>query len=353
MNAKKNQKVAGKKWEEIRGPLLTRGEVLYRLREYPDVYEEFLGLTEEFQEELIAFAMGVRGAKMTYDPFFKHIFNPIYRPEYLEDFLGACFNEEVEILEILPNESKRITEESSPLVADLLVRLKSGAIVNVEIQRIGYYFPGARCACYSSDLVMRQYSQIRAQRRKEKKRFSYGDVKKVYTIVLMQRSTREFHELPDEYLHYAKQTFKSGLKMDLLQEYLLVPLDIFLKLPHNEISRLEAWLYFIASDKISDIKKVCDAYPEFCELYKEVFEFRYQPKELVSMFSEALRILDQDTVQYMIDDMKRELEEQAVQLEEQAVQLEEKEAQLEEKESELEKLRMELAQLRKKTKDIV
>lgn len=165
----------------------------------------------------------------------------------------------------------------------------------MEIQRIGYYFPGARCACYSSDLVMRQYSQIRAQRRKEKKRFSYGDVKKVYTIVLMQKSTREFHELPDEYL--------------------LVPLDIFLKLPHNEISRPEAWLYFIASDKISDIRKVCDAYPEFCELYKEVFEFRYQPKELVSMFSEALRILDQDTVQYMIDDMKRELEEKDAEIE--------------------------------------
>ena len=48
---------------------------------------------------------------------------------------------------------------------------------------------------------------------------------------------------------------------------LLVPLDIFLKLPHNEINRLEAWLYFIASDKMEDIKKVCDASPEFCELY--------------------------------------------------------------------------------------
>ena len=329
MNAKEYRNTAAKDWEEIRGPILTRGEVLLRLQEYPDVHEQFLELTEEFQEELIAFAMGVQSAKMTYDPFFKHIFNPTEHPEYLEDFLGSCFGEEVEILEILPNESKRITEESSLLVADLLVRLKSGAIVNVEIQRIGYYFPGARCACYSSDLVMRQYSQIRAQRRKEKKRFSYGDVKKVYTIVLMQKSTREFHELPDEYLHYAKQTFKTGLKMDLLQEYLLVPLDIFLKLPHNEISRLEAWLYFIASDQMSDIKKVCDTYPEFCELYREVFQFRYHPKELVSMFSEALRILDQDTVQYMIDDMKRELEEQAAQLEEKTAQLEEKDAEIE------------------------
>jgi len=344
MNAKERKTAVGMKWEEVCGPILSRNEVLRRIQEYPEVYEQFLELSEEFQEELIAFSMGVQGAKMTYDPFFKHVFNPTDHPEYLEDFLSACFQEKVEILEILPNESKWLTEESSLLVADLLVRLKSGTIVNVEIQRIGYYFPGARCACYSSDLVMRQYSQIRAQRRKEKKRFSYGDVKKVYTIVLMQKSTREFHELPDEYLHYAKQTFKSGLKMDLLQEYLLVPLDIFLKLPHNEISRLEAWLYFIASDQITDIKKVCETYPEFCEIYKEVFEFRYQPKELVSMFSEALRILDQDTVQYMIDDMKREIEEQAS-------QLEKKEAQLEEKEAEIERLKAELTLLKQKNKE--
>ena len=33
---------------------------------------------------------------------------------------------------------------------DILVRLASGALVNVEIQRVGYLFPGARCTCYST-----------------------------------------------------------------------------------------------------------------------------------------------------------------------------------------------------------
>ena len=302
-------------FEEIRGPLMTREEVFCRLREHPDVYQSFLRLTKEFQEELVAFAMGVQGAKLTYDPFFKHALDPIRVPERVESFLSECFGEEVEILEVFPNESPRITEDSSFLIADLLVRLKSGALVNVEIQRIGYYFPGARCACYSSDLVMRQYSMVRERCRREDKRFSYGDIQKVYTIVLMHRSTGEFWKLPNEYLHYAKQTFKTGLKMDLLQEYLLVPLDIFLNLPHNNINKLEAWLYFIASDKIEDIQKVCDTYPEFQELYREVFRFRYHPKELVSMFSEALRILDQNTIQYMIDDMKKQIEEQKQELE--------------------------------------
>lgn len=46
------------------------------------------------------------------------------------------------------------------------------------------------------------------------------------------------------------------------------------------------------------------------------------------MFSEALRILDQDTVQYMIDDMKRELEEKDAQLEANAAEIERLKAEL-------------------------
>lgn len=328
-------------WEEISGPPLTREEVLGRIRDLPDVYHQFLNLTTEIREELVAFSMGVQGAKMTYDPFFKHVFDPIEAPERLEDFIGQCLGEEVEILEVIPNESRRLTAESSFLIADLVVQLKSGALVNVEIQRTGYYFPGARCACYSSDLVMRQYAKVRSQRNREKKPFSYGDIKKVYTIVLMHRSTEEFHAIPNEYLHYAKQTFKSGLQMDLLQEYLLVPLDIFLKIPHNKLSKLDAWLYFIGSDKIEDIQKVCEAYPEFQLLYREVFRFRYHPKELVEMFSEALRILDKATEQYMVDDFRKRAEEAQREAEEAKKGAEEARKEAEEAKKELEQARRE------------
>ena len=168
----------------------------------------------------------------------------------------------------------RLSEEGSLLVMDILIRLESGALVNVEIQLVGYLFPGARCACYSSDLVMRQYSQVRSLRKKEGRKFSYHDVKNVYTIVLIQKSTAEFHQFPEEYLHYAKQTFNTGLKLDLLQKYLLIPLDIFLESHHNISKKLDAWLYFIASDRPEDIQDVLKAYPEFSELYREVFAFR-------------------------------------------------------------------------------
>lgn len=292
---------------DVFGPSQTRQEVLEAVSQTPDVQEAYSRLSEELKEEFLCFCMGVQGMKITYDPIFKAVFDPEEKPERLEEFLSLCLGEHVKILQVLPNESKRLTEEGSLLVMDILIRLESGALVNVEIQRVGYLFPGARCACYSSDLVMRQYSQVRALRREEGKKFSYHDIKRVYTIVLIQKSTEEFHQFPEEYLHYAKQTFNTGLKLDLLQEYLLIPLDIFLENHQNISKKLDAWLYFIASDRPEDIQNVLEAYPEFRELYREVFTFRAKKEELVSMYSEALRILDANTTQYMIEIQQEEI----------------------------------------------
>ena len=43
---------------------------------------------------------------------------------------------------------------------------------------------------------------------------------------------------------------------------------------------------------------------------------RRKPEEVLGMFSEALRILDQNTIKYMIEMQQKELEEKAAQLEE-------------------------------------
>lgn len=51
-----------------------------------------------------------------------------------------------------------------------------------------------------------------------------------------------------------------------------------------------------------------EAYPEFEELYREIFYFRYHVEELMSMFSEALRVLDRNTVEYMIELKQKQVE---------------------------------------------
>ena len=324
--------------ESIFGPEKTREQVMEELKSDPELFREFQKLSPTLQEELIQFSMGVRGLNVTYDPVFKKIFDPETRPERLEEFLSLCMNQKVKIVRVVPGESQRLTEKGSLLIMDILVKLTSGTLVNVEIQRIGYLFPGARCACYSSDLLLRQYTQVREDMRRKHQEFSYRNIKGVYTIVLIQKSTREFRKYPRKYLHYFAQSSNTGLKLDLLQRYLLIPLDIFRKCLQNRRkeagtsqkgrtirlkNRLEAWLAFISSDKPEDILEVVRAYPDFRELYREVFQFRDQRRELISMYSKALSILDANTVELMVELEKRKAEKQRKLLEKQKRKTEE------------------------------
>ena len=141
--------------EEIFGPKLTEEEVMRMIQKTPGLYSKYLELSETLKSEFLEFCMGERGLNLTYDPMFKAVFNPQQYAYRLDEFLSLCLGEEVKILHALPTESSRLTDEGSLLVMDLLVQLESGALADIEIQKVGYLFPGQRCACYSSDLVMR------------------------------------------------------------------------------------------------------------------------------------------------------------------------------------------------------
>jgi hypothetical protein len=327
---------------EILGNPKTRKEVLAEIEKEEQSCQYFKSLPAALQEELIAFCMGNRGLKITYDPFFKFIFNPSIHPERLSELLSLIFGEEVEVVDVIPNESDRVTEEGSLLITDILVRLRDGSYANVEIQKIGYAFPGERCACYSADLLIRQLARAKLTAKQEKRKFSYGDLKKVYTIVLIEESTALYWKHSSEYIHRGKQTFDTGLELDLLQEFILIPLDIFRNMPHNNISKLEAWLYFVGSDEPKDIIRVVGAYPEFKELYKELIGLRYDMKGLTSMFDyyrQLLREADEGTVQYMIEEQKKEIEENQRLIAEQKQELEDKNQKIEDLQAEIERLK--------------
>ena len=98
------------------------------------------------------------------------------------------------------------------------MELEDGSLANVEIQKIGYRFPGGRSACYTSDMLLRKYRSVRARQGKD---FAYSQIKNVYLIVIYEKSPKEFKEFPNTYYHHARQVFDSGLKLDLLQEYII------------------------------------------------------------------------------------------------------------------------------------
>ena len=91
-------------------------------------------------------------------------------------------------------------------------------------------------------------------------------------------------------------------------------------MPHNDIGELEAWMYFLGSDDPIHIRRILEKYPFFKELYQEIINFRHHPKELITMFSEALAIMDRNTINLMIDDMKKVIAEKDNVIAEQAAE---------------------------------
>ena len=89
-------------------------------------------------------------------------------------------------------------------------------------------------------------------------------------------------------------------------------------------------------------------YPWLEEIYKEIAMLRQKPGEVLHMFSEALKIMDRNTVNYMIEEQQKELEEKDKQLEQKNEQLEQKDKQLQEKDQEILALKKQLEELQSK-----
>ncbi len=294
--------------------LRTAEEVMQDIQGNPHLLRQYQSWSEEQQQEFLDICTGTRGVKMVYDTFFKEVMNPEYTPERVGDFLSVLLKQKVTVLHALPNDTVRIGAENSLLYTDLVVKLEDGSYANIEIQKIGYLFPGQRAACYSADLLLRQYKRVRAEAKNVKgKKFSYKDIMPVYTIVLFERSPQIFHEFPDKYLHYIEAKSDTGIEVPLLQKYLFIPLDIFKKNVQNKINidnKVEAWLRFFSTDVPEDILLLIETYPEYKKMYEEVYQLCLNTEKVMGMFSEELRILDHNTAEYMVDVMQDTIDSQ-------------------------------------------
>ena len=288
-------------------PPQTKEETLERLRQSPVLYNGYRKLNERWKELFLDFCQGKKSLPLTYDPFFKYLFDPEIHGERLSRFISSLLGFEVKILQALPSEDRLIDGESY-LIMDLLARLTDGSLVNIEVQKQGYAFPAERISCYSADLLMRQYMRVRGDA--ERKSFSYKDIKKVYVIVLFEKSTSFFHQFPGIYLHHGKTVFDSGLNMELLQEYYLIALDVFQKIPYSEGEKSEqrAWLSLLTTENLEDAERLIEDYPWLKEIYQEIAMLRRKPEEVLGMWSEALRMLDENTLKYYVEELEEKLQ---------------------------------------------
>ena len=290
-----------------------REDIKQEIYENPKLLEKYREWDEEQQEEFLDYCTGVKGVKILYDAFFKEIMNPENTPERLNELLSLLLGQSVTIKRVLPGDSTRLADEQSLLIMDILVELADTSLANVEVQKIGYSFPGQRSACYSSDLLLRQYKRVKGEK---KKAFSYKDIKSVYTIVFFETSIKEFHEYPQNYIHNFKQQSDTGLELELLQKYVFIPLDIFRGIYHNNLrNKTEAWLTFLSTDEPEIIIELISQYPEFKEMYEEIYVMCQNVEKVMEMFSKELIQLDRNTVQYMIDEMQDTIDVQKEELE--------------------------------------
>lgn len=309
---------------------LSKEEILSSIQTSPGSYSRYLALNTEWRQRFLDFCQGKTTLPLIYDPIFKRIFHSDVHPDRLSRFISNMLRMKVKVVKILPNEETMI-DGNSMLIMDILVQAEDGSLINVEIQKQPYAFPAERISCYSADLLMRQYARVKGE---QGQNFTYQNIKKVYVIVIYEKSSRMFHEFPEQYIHYGKTVFNTSLPLDLLQEYCLIALDVFMKIPYTERKKTEqtAWLSLLVTEHLDDAKLLIRDYPWLEEIYQEVAMLRQNPEEVLGMASEALRILDRNTMQYMIDQQKAEIDQQKLQLERQAARIAELEAQLADKE---------------------
>ena len=132
--------------------------------------------------------------------------------------------------------------------------------------------------------------------------------------------------------------------MELLQEYYLIALDVFRKFPYpKDKDEQMAWLSLLVTENLEEAERLIQDYPWLQEIYEEIAMLRHRPEEVLGMFSEALRILDQNTVKYMIEELQKQLEDKDT---EKALIIKEKDAEIKERDAEIAELKRQLEAVR-------
>ena len=198
----------------------------------------------------------------------------------------------------------------------------------------------------------------------KKKAFSYKDIKSVYTIVFFETSIKEFHEYPQNYIHKFKQQSDTGLELELLQKYVFIPLDIFRIIYHNNVksngkngggncwNRTEAWLTFLSTDEPEIIIELISQYPEFKEMYEEIYVMCQNVEKVMEMFSKELIQLDRNTVQYMIDEMQDTIDVQKEKIDTQKEELEAKQETIDSQKATIDTQKEELEAARRRLREM-
>lgn len=118
-------------------------------------------------------------------------------------------------------------------------------------------------------------------------KFTYQKMPPVLSISLMESSPGEFHKFPSVYVHRLSMKSNTGIRLENLTKQVYVTLDIFHAFMQNKTieTSLEAWLMLLTTRDLSRIEELICKFPDFSDIYLEIFELRTRPEELIHMYS--------------------------------------------------------------------
>lgn len=167
----------------------------------------------------------------------------------------------------------------------------------------------------------------------------------------VQKSPVVFQKYVDNYIHTFTQQSDTGLEMDF---------DIFKENVENKgiKNKMDGWLTFLGMDEPEKIIELINTYPEFREMYEHVYYICRNVEDVMGIFSEELRIMNRNTVRYMVDEMQETIDEQKEMIVGQQEQLKKKDSEMQkmilekdekmkEKEHIIEELKKQIALLQK------
>ena len=102
---------------------------------------------------------------------------------------------------------------------DIVVRFSDDSLADIEVQKVGYDFPGERADSYCADMLMRQYMTLR---RSDDKRFSYRSMRPVYLFVVIENSPAALRAAAPAYIHRNVVTYDSGANITNLNRIMLI-----------------------------------------------------------------------------------------------------------------------------------
>ena len=89
-------------------PARTEQECLAELRKHPRSFFAYQNMSPEWKNRFLGFMEGTKTLPLTYDPFFKKLFNPDIYPERLSSLISSIIGTRVTVQCILSNEDSML-----------------------------------------------------------------------------------------------------------------------------------------------------------------------------------------------------------------------------------------------------